>query len=303
MAVAQRLGIVAGLLCTGMGLLPSAWAETESPASEASSSPPSAADAASQQSNDANTANNPLTVIPAVVLQNYYQPVLRGAPGTGANQPILRAVMPHEAFGGSNLLRLSLPVGSAAWGNGNSNAGLGDLTLFNVRIFDLSPTAGIGVGPLVVLPTATDAALGSRQWQLGAQATVSSHFNWGLLAALVSYQASVDGDANALTIQPFVFRNLGKGYYLRSSGIMTFDTRTGDGVVPIGLGLGKVTRLANGNIVNVYLEPQISVDARGTGQPEFQLFAGFNIQFPPKAKAVATAPATSDPSASTQRPD
>jgi hypothetical protein len=70
-----------------------------------------------------------------------------------------------------------------------------------------------------------------------------------------------------------------------------------------GLGLGRVTRLASGNSVNGYLEPQISVDARGAGQPEFQLFAGFNIQFPAKAKAVATAPAMSDPSASAQRPD
>lgn len=257
--------------------------------------PSSAADA-NAAGNDANTANNPLTVIPAVVLQNYVQPVLKGNSSAGANQPILRAVMPIQAFGGSNLLRLSLPVASSVWDSNRSTTGIGDLTVFNVRIFPLSPSAGIGVGPLVVVPTASDTALGAREWQLGAQATVSSHFNWGLLAALVSYQQSVEGDANALTIQPFVFRNLGQGYYLRSSGIINFDTRNGDGVIPIGLGVGKVTRLASGNIVNVYVEPQVSVYASGNGQPEFQVFAGFNIQFPGKSR-VAAAPATTSESA------
>ena len=279
--------ISAGLLlhCTNAALPGLAEAPGSTSQSGSASTAASAQD--TTQADDTNTANNPLTIIPAVVLQNYYQPALKGSAGAGANQPILRAVVPHQAFGGSNLLRLSLPVGTAVWDRNSSQAGIGDLTIFNVRVFDLSPSTGVGLGPLVVAPTATDESLGSRQWQLGAQATVSSHFNWGLLAALVSYQQSVEGDANALTIQPFVFRNLGKGYYLRSSGIINFDTRSGDGVIPIGLGIGKVSRLASGNIVNVYVEPQVSVEARGNGQPEFQLFAGFNIQFPGKAKAVA----------------
>jgi hypothetical protein len=278
---------------TSQPTAPAAQEEPQTPS-------PSAAEANAAE-NDANTANNPLTVIPAVVLQNYVQPVLKGNSSAGANQPILRAVVPIQAFGGSNLLRLSLPVASSVWDSNGSITGIGDLTVFNVRIFQLSPSAGIGVGPLVVVPTASDTALGAREWQLGAQATVSSHFNWGLLAALVSYQQSVEGDANALTIQPFVFRNLGQGYYLRSSGIINFDTRSGDGVIPIGLGVGKVTRLVSGNIVNVYVEPQVSVYARGNGQPEFQVFAGFNIQFPGKTKAVAASEKTTFSTTTGQR--
>jgi hypothetical protein len=277
--------------------------QTTSPAAQKEPLAPSTSDAeANAAENDANTANNPLTVIPAVVLQNYVQPVLKGNSSAGANQPILRAVVPIQAFGGSNLLRLSLPVASSVWNSSGSTTGIGDLTVFNVRIFPLSPSAGIGVGPLVVVPTASDSALGAREWQLGAQATVSSHFNWGLLAALVSYQQSVEGDANALTIQPFVFRNLGQGYYLRSSGIINFDTRSGDGVIPIGLGVGKVTRLASGNIVNVYVEPQVSLYASGNGQPEFQVFAGFNIQFPGKQRVAAAPATTSDTTAPVQKP-
>lgn len=50
--------------------------------------------------------------------------------------------------------------------------------------------------------------------------------------------------------------------------------------MPVGLGLGRVSRLNDGNVLNLYLEPQYSVVQSGIGQPAFQVFAGFNIQFP-----------------------
>lgn len=231
---------------------------------------------------DENTANNPLSIVPAIQVQNYYQPVLRDSPRSWSNQPILRGILPFNLLGGRNLMRVSLPVGATAWSESSSATGIGDLTLFGVRVFRLSASSGVGVGPLLVAPTASDASLGAQKWQIGAQGTFSAHYPWGLLAGLVSYQQSVDGEINALTIQPFVFRNIGSGYYLRSSGIISFDTASGDAVVPVGLGLGKVTRLKDGNLLNVYLEPQVSLLSRGEGQPQFQVFAGFNLQFPPR---------------------
>jgi hypothetical protein len=76
---------------------------------------------------------------------------------------------------------------------------------------------------------------------------VSAPFDWGLAAALVAYQQAFDGSAR---------------------------------VVPVGLGLGRVSRLNDGNVLNLYLEPQYSVVQSGIGQPAFQVFAGVNIQFP-----------------------
>ena len=278
------------LSSTGLNLMAAAWAQSTKPPAQTQATTPqqpaaaaeTAATAADAAGDDANTANNPLTIIPGVQVQNYYQPILKNSPGGGATQPILRAIVPVQAFGGSNLLRLSLPVGTSTWGEGGTASGIGDLTVFNVRVFPLSSNTGIGVGPLLVAPTASAPQLGLRQWQIGAQSTFSAHFKWGLLAALVSYQQPFNSSTNTLTVQPFIFRNLGQGFYLRSSGIISFDTISGNGVVPIGLGLGKVTRLASGNLLNVYVEPQISAFANGTGQPEFQLFAGFNLQFPKK---------------------
>jgi len=69
---------------------------------------------------------------------------------------------------------------------------------------------------------------------------------------------------------------------LRSSAISTLDTSNGTGVLPVGLGLGKVTHLRSGQLLNVYVEPQVSVAVNGDSQPRFQVFAGFNLQFLPK---------------------
>ena len=110
---------------------------------------------------------------------------------------------------------------------------------------------------------------------------MSAPYDWGLLAALVAYQQAFDGSARSLTIQPFLFYNLTDGFYLRSSGITAIDFGRQRAVVPVGLGLGHVRRLADGNVLNLYLEPQYSVVQSGPGQPSFQIFAGFNIQFPP----------------------
>lgn len=232
--------------------------------------------AAAQQ----NVANNPLTDIPEIQVQNYLQPVLNGQPGSGFNQPFLRGVLPHDAFGWRQLMRASMAAGTTTWGPAGSESGLGDLTIYDVLLVDVA-NARMGVGPLAILPTATSPALGERKWQFGAQGVVSAPYQWGLLAALVAYQQAFDGSARSLSVQPFLFYNLAEGFYLRSSGITTVDLSRQTAVVPVGLGLGRAVRLGNGNVLNIYLEPQYSVVQNGIGQPGFQVFAGFNIQFPP----------------------
>jgi len=225
-------------------------------------------------------ANNPLTDIAAIQVQNYLQPVLSGRPGSGFDQPYLRGILPHDALGWRQLLRVSMAAGTTTWGPAGSESGLGDLTIFDVPLIDLAGVR-MGVGPLAILPTATSPALGERKWQIGAQGVASAPYEWGLLAALVAYQQAFDGSTRSLTIQPIVFYNLTDGFYLRSSGITTVDLGRASAVLPVGLGFGRVVRLGNGNVLNMYLEPQYSAVQSGIGQPSFQLFAGFNIQFPP----------------------
>jgi hypothetical protein len=138
----------------------------------------------------------------------------------------------------------------------------------------------LGVGPLVVAPTATSTALGDRRWQLGGQGIVSARHAWGLTAALAAYQQSFDRQSQSFTFQPLLFYNLADGYYLRSSGIVSFDLAHRTTVVPVGIGLGRVIPLPSGRILNFFVEPQYSAIRNGEGVPTFQVYAGINVQFP-----------------------
>lgn len=101
---------------------------------------------------------------------------------------------------------------------------------------------------------------------------------------LLTWQGSFAGDSDRestsiMAAQPFAVWQLGGGTYLRSTGVWTFDLKSGDYTVPIGFGIGQVIK--QGKIVyNIFLEPQFSILHEGTGQPKVQLFAGLNLQFP-----------------------
>ncbi|TAJ36391.1 MAG: hypothetical protein EPO55_22105 [Reyranella sp.] len=235
--------------------------------------------AAAAQDNAQNEGNDPLTPKAALQLQDYFQPFLNGQTGSGANQTNVRGVLPHDAFGVAQFARASFPALASAWGPGGSQTGIGDLTIFDVPVFFVD-NVKFGVGPLAVVPTATSTALGDRRWQLGGQGIASARHTWGLTAVLAAYQQSFDRQSQSLTFQPLLFYNLDDGYYLRSSGIVSFDLAHRTTVVPIGIGLGRVIPLPSGRILNFFVEPQYSAIRSGDGVPTFQVYAGFNVQFP-----------------------
>ncbi len=231
------------------------------------------------QDSDQNVSNDPLTPLGAVQVQNYFQPFLNGQTGAGADQLNVRGVLPHEAFGLPQFARVTLPVMASAWGPNGSTTGLGDITIFDLFVHTID-NVRLGAGPLAVAPTATSPALGTAKWQLGGQGIVSARHAWGLTAGFFSYQQSFDGLTQTIQLQPLLFYNLADGYYLRSSGSVSFDLAHRTTVVPVGIGLGRTIPLPNGRILNVFVEPQYSAIRNGEGVPTFQLYAGINVQFP-----------------------
>lgn len=229
-------------------------------------------------SNLQNEGNDPLTPKPALMLQDYFQPILNGQPASGANQLILRGVLPYHLFGWPQLARLTVPI-DTAYGPDVSVTGLGDTTLFDIPLF-FAGSAKFGVGPLLVLPTSTSRALGEGKWQLGGQGIVTVQHDWGLTGGFVSYQKAIDSPTQTITAQPLLFYNLSDGYYLRSAAIASFDLNRQSSVIPVGLGFGRVIALPNGNVLNAFVEPQYSVLRDGAGVPTFQVYVGFNLQFP-----------------------
>ena len=224
-------------------------------------------------------ALNPLTDVPAFHVQNYAMPLLKGDSNAKANVPYVRAIFPYKAFGLRNLMRISLPTASYVSTGQSTATGIGNLDLFSIPLFGSGPTKA-GVGPWLVVPSSTSPDLGLQRWQLGAKAVVSKPYRWGLLAGLAGYRQAIDGKEKAIVVEPIIYRRLGKSnYYIRSTAVSVINLSSSKAVVPIGLGLGKVTHLRDGNLLNVYIEPQASVLAVGDLVPQFQIYAGFNLQF------------------------
>lgn len=259
------------LLAAVTSAFPARAQETPAPAGETKA--PSAAD-----------ANNPLAKFRAFNLHDYYVPTLSDTPDQTANTFWVRYAQPF----GKWLVRASLPVSKVPAGDGTTTSGLGDFNAFAAYLFDTgNPGISFGVGPQVTAPTASEDRTGTGKWQGGLAAvffdSTSKAVQWG---GLVTWQADFAGDAdrsgtNVLAIQPFYFVQLGKGLYVRSSAVAVWDLENDTYNVPVGLGIGQVVPTP-GAVFNVFVEPQYSILSRGKGQPELQVFVGFNTQFPSK---------------------
>ncbi len=240
---------------------------------------------AAQEHDDINAANNPLTPKITVNFQDYFIASFKDTPGDPhANQFLLRGLVPSDMWGFPQLIRFTLPIATSPDISNGYVTGLGDLTLMDIFILPKQDDVTYGAGPLVVIPTATDERLGSGKWQAGAAGIAIAPQNWGLLGGLVTYQTSFAGqgdreDVSLFTFEPILNFNLSDGWYLRSSAIWNFNLKSGDGYIPLGLGVGKVFQHEKGVTMNAFIEPQYTVWNEGSA-PRWQIFAGLNFQFP-----------------------
>jgi hypothetical protein len=108
-----------------------------------------------------------------------------------------------------------------------------------------------GVGPAVVLPTATNKILGQGKLSLGPSIVVLAqpgHWSLGVLANNVWSIAGSGGrtDVNQMCLQYFVTYNMKKGWFVSSSPIITANWKASSGsvwTVPFGGGVGRIMRL------------------------------------------------------------
>ncbi|MFV0322102.1 MAG: hypothetical protein ACK5LE_06965 [Alphaproteobacteria bacterium] len=233
-------------------------------------------------------ANNPLAFKAGISFHNYYIGDLTIGDGDDtlgkyADQGIIRFAQPFTIGETKWIGRASLNINNLPALDGY-DTGLGDLNLLTSYIFDTNPGISFGIGPMLNIPTATEDSLGSGKWS-GGLANVffnktSPKFQYGYLATYAhSFAGDDDRDTvNLGSLQLFGFYQLGKGYYLRTSPIMTYNFENDNYMVPVGLGFGKVFNTDYATF-NLFVEPQYSVFRRGAGLPEWQVFTGLNIQF------------------------
>jgi hypothetical protein len=164
---------------------------------------------------------------------------------------------------------------------------LGDVHIYNFTItkhdLGLFEPVTFGIGPLLAVPASTSTNFGTNNLQAGfAGVILASPPEVGLLSVLGTYQHTLGASTSLTAVQPYITYNLGDGYYLRTSGIMQFNTSTNTSVIPIGIGAGKVIQLPGGYTLNAYAEAQPSVYRAGDGAPNFQFYTGVKIQLPPR---------------------
>jgi hypothetical protein len=240
---------------------------------------------AQEQTNAAAQANNPLANMTAFNIQNYYIGDLTQS-DKSANQAWLRFAKPFSLSDTDWIMRASLPINTFPTPpDGDKETGLGDSNAFAAYLTDTGdPAVSFGLGPQLTAPTASKGDLGSEKWSAGLANVLfnarSPKFQYGYL---LTWQTSFAGDSdrddvNVGALQPFAFYQLGQGRYLRAAPIWVYNFENDDYSVPLGVGIGQVIKKGK-TVYNLFAEPQFSVADHGPGQPEWQIFAGFNMQF------------------------
>ena len=235
-------------------------------------------------SSDSNSSNNP--VEPKLTLEywNYYATSLNQLNGYAENGEG-RSLIPYTVNGVQQVFHIDPQVVTAPAATTGPRTGQGDAQIYNFTLttqdVGLPEKVTFGIGPLIAVPTATSLNFGPDSLQGGAAVAIIAPQSWGLLGVLATYQRTLWGPSSELTtVQPNIFYNIANGFYLRSSGIMQFNTYSHTDVIPVGFGVGKVIKLDAGYVLNVYAEAQPSVYRSGVGAPKFQVFTGIKLQFP-----------------------
>jgi len=192
-------------------------------------------------------------------------------------------------LGGINIInRAILPVvyqGERFAGEG-SKFGLGDLSYTGFLSPGEPGDVIWGIGPSLLLPTATDDRLGTGKWSAGVGVvvlTLPGRWVIGVLAQNVWSVAGEDarGDVNRLLAQYFINYNLENGWYLSSAPIITANWKALSGsrwVVPVGGGVGKIFRL-NGTPIDVQVQSFYNVE-KPKGAGDWSTRLEFKLLFP-----------------------
>lgn len=235
----------------------------------------------------AKAAQNPIANMISLPLQNNINTGI-GPDDETQNILNIQPVYPFSLGEDWNVItRTILPVISqpdAMTGEGRVN-GLGDL---NFTAF-LSPSAPSsltwGVGPTVIVPTATDDVLGPDRWSGGiAAVALTMPGNWvvgALVSNIWSFGGSGDSNVNFFTLQYFVNYNLPNGWYLTSAPIITANWEAdvdNQWTVPFGGGVGKIMKW--GKLpVNAQMSAYNNVESPENG-PDWQYRIQLQFLFP-----------------------
>jgi len=210
--------------------------------------------------------------------------------GTGDGTVWRTNIQPVIPFGISedwNLIsRTILPVidqeGLAPAGDALDASGLGD----TVQSFFFSPKESSpiwGVGPVLLIPSATDDLLGGEKWGIGPTAVILKQEGPWTYGALANHLWDFAGDdhrgaVNATFLQPFVSYITPTKTTFSLNTETTYDWRNDQWIVPVNFVVSQLFKIGD-QPVQAFVGARYYVETP-TGGPEWGLRLGMTFLFP-----------------------
>lgn len=199
----------------------------------------------------------------------------------------IQPVVPIPGEKWNLITRTILPVNSVPQGETESEFGLGDITLQLMFSPNSSGSLTWGVGPVFLLPTASNPeVLGSQKFGLGPVGVVFYQTGKWTMGGLASNIWSVAGesdrdDINLFSLQYFVNYNLGKGWAVGTAPTVTANWEADSDnrwTVPWGLQVSKVTKIGSQPVNLLVGYYSNSEHPEGAADSQFRL--QINFMFP-----------------------
>lgn len=243
--------------------------------------------AAAQDADLAQKLANPVADLISVPVQSNYDFGI--GPGDGTKWTTnIQPVIPFGINDDWNVIsRTILPVvdqEGIALGGANDAFGLGD----TVQSFFFAPKTSDpiwGIGPVFLIPTATDSLLGSEKWGAGPTAVVLKQDGPWTYGALANHLWSFAGDdsrddVNATFFQPFVSYITPTKTTFTLNSETTYDWTNEQWNVPVNFIVSQLLKLGDQPVqlfagARYYLETP-------DGGPEWGLRSGITFLFPKK---------------------
>ena len=231
-------------------------------------------------------AQNPIASMYVLPIQNNTQFGV-GSYNRTQNVTNIQPVIPVGLGEKVNLIvRTIIPLISQPIAENDNKFGLGDIAL---SLFFTARDPGKliwGVGPAIGLATATNPVLGTEKWSAGpAIILLIQPGGWtlGLVAQNTWSFAGNDDrtDVNQFFTNPFIVRQIKKGWYVNSAPIITSNWKAESGqqwLLPLGVGAGRVFKIGNlpTNLQVGYYNYVVKPD----NGPDWQLRAQVNFMWP-----------------------
>ncbi len=237
----------------------------------------------------AEMATDPTAPLTQLQLQDWVDVTLYGSDNV-ANTFIVRpeaAFSPRHYFPFAQILRIqgeleTLPRSP----HGDNITGLGDFQIYDLILFGTPRWGRWGLGPMGIIPTATNNKLGQGKWQVGPVAALAilnvPRWQFGFLAQN-PYSYAGNGsrpDVISLFLQPFIVFHFDHGWYLNTDAQWTFQWNPSKTLIPLNFGFGRVFTIGTQD-VNMFLQGEwMAYHNHTVIAPHTTIKLGFHFLFP-----------------------